>query len=165
MKNKTNKTHVFPAANFTTGAVRYMALWYYDVKAIHCPVYKLYKLDGLIVGHIYCSARANQTRLRCSQVDVITTNIIRSSSRSGWSLRPIHKWYQGYRGAICVKCPYTEWKWTMLLWQNIVFSNSIRRFGKYIQIFKCIVYISSKKIWRYQRGYYYKMYNVLILFS
>jgi hypothetical protein len=47
----------------TPGAVRYMALWYYDVKAIHCPVYKLYKLDGLIVGHIYCSARANQTYL------------------------------------------------------------------------------------------------------
>ena len=34
--------------------------------------------------------KATQTRLRCSQVEVITTNNLLSSSQSGWPLRNIH---------------------------------------------------------------------------
>jgi hypothetical protein len=35
-------------------------------------------------------AKATQTRLRCSYVEVIATNIIRSPSQSSWPLRNIH---------------------------------------------------------------------------
>jgi hypothetical protein len=35
-------------------------------------------------------AKATQTRLPCSQVEIIATKMLRSSSQSGWPLRNIH---------------------------------------------------------------------------